>query len=136
MTIKEIAKLPESRFETWIWKTWNVLPTDDRYLTLTEEQRMLLYEDFLLDHPEVAKEIEKQKTYDPDFDQEWEKLMAETESDEINDFDDDFYEFKDVEETFKNFVKEHNLQTASDQKIQIKNRKLYESDNEEWEEVE
>lgn len=137
VTLKELAKLPESRFEAWIWKTWNVLPTDERYLNLTEEQRKILWEDFLLDHPEISKEINKQKTYDPDFDKEWEKLMAEAESDAIDDFDDDFSEFKDVEEAFQSFVEQHDLHTESDEKLKqrLENRKLYNSE-EEWEEVE
>lgn len=136
-TIKKIAQLPEIQFDSWIWRTWRVLPTDDRYLNLTKEQRELLWEDFLLNNPKIAEEIEKEKDYDPEFEQEWKKLMEESESEDIQDTDDDFSEFKDVEKAFEDFVNRHNLHTKSDKKLKhsAKNRKPY-ADEAEWEEVE
>lgn len=80
-------------------KEWRVLPTDPRFQDLTAEQRALLWEDFLLDHPEIAKEIEKDKTktiYDDEFDELWEELDRETASeDDWEEVEDDWEETED-----------------------------------------
>jgi len=47
----------------WIQKKWNVLPTDPRFLELTEEQMDLLQRHYLKDHPELVVE----RYEDPDY---------------------------------------------------------------------
>lgn len=74
--MKEIAQHPENRFDWWIMKTFMVLPTDQRFLDLTPEQRELLWEHYLLDNPELAKKIEN-RINDPEFEKEWEELAYE-----------------------------------------------------------
>lgn len=75
-------------------KTWKVLPTDPRYQELTAEQRELLWEDFLLDHPDIAKEVENKVVYDDEFDQLWEELDQE-EPDGASEVDSDDWEYVD-----------------------------------------
>jgi len=75
-TIKAIASDSENRFDWWIQKTFEVLPTDPRYYDLTTEQRELLWEHYLIDNPEVAKKL-KDTFYDPEFDEIWDAMAEE-----------------------------------------------------------
>ena len=63
MPLKEIAKSSLARFEWWIQTKFTVLATDDRFLNLTDEQKDLMYEHYLIDNP--AKESD---TKDEDYD--------------------------------------------------------------------
>jgi hypothetical protein len=67
--LKEIAQLSEARFDWWIQKNFQVLPTDDRFTNLTLEQKDLMYEHFLLDNPELTKKDTKAR--DDSFDEEY-----------------------------------------------------------------
>jgi hypothetical protein len=58
LNLKEIARLPQSRAEWWVQSTFKVLPTDQRYKDLTDEQIGTMQEHYLLDHPELAKKAE------------------------------------------------------------------------------
>ncbi|MBD1372592.1 hypothetical protein IC620_09520 [Hazenella sp. IB182357] len=73
LSMRQIASHPEIRFDLWIMKQFQVLPTDPRYLSLTQEQRDLLWEGFLLDHPEIEKKME-QTMQDDDFEQAYQAL--------------------------------------------------------------
>jgi hypothetical protein len=74
--IQEIAKTNQARFEWWVQKTFNVLPTDDRFLNLTEEQMDLIYEHFKLDHPELDKQ-QDEKARDSEYDNEQDSIPAQ-----------------------------------------------------------
>lgn len=84
-------------------KTFNVLPTDPKFLDLTEFQREFLWENFLLDNPEIEAKMKKAQEDDPDFDQEWEELdKPDTTNDETFETEDD--EFTDAEKAFESFL--------------------------------
>lgn len=74
--LQEIAKTNQARFEWWVQKTFSVLPTDDKFLNLTEEQMDLMYEHFKLDHPELQKQ-EDNKARDSDYDNEQDGIPAQ-----------------------------------------------------------
>lgn len=111
MTMETIATEAQNRFDYWIMNKWNVLPTDQRYLDLTEEQKDFLWENFLIDNPEVKKRIAN-RFYDPEFDAEWDKLVAEEEAnvdttkDSEPEFDssDDLNGYSDLESVYKDFL--------------------------------
>lgn len=107
-------------------KTWKVLPTDPRFQDLTEEQRALLYEDYVLSHPELFEAAEK-KVYDEDFEEHWESL------DKLESSTDDWEEVTEdvdtISSNFDQFIKEKNLEI--DYRPEVK--RLVNSD---WEEVE
>lgn len=54
-------------------KEWKVLPTDPRFLELTQEQKEFLWDNFLIDHPEIEKKLNSRQE-DEEFDKEWETL--------------------------------------------------------------
>lgn len=95
------------------------------------EQRELLWEDFLLDHPEIAEKV-KNKVYDEDFDEEWEALEElDTSSEDTEEPDEEA-----IAENFKHFVEEVGLDIEYHPEVQrLLNQKqpLIEDD---WEEVE
>ena len=98
--MKEIAQNPENRFDTWILKTWRVLPTNPDFINLTEEQREWLWQDYLLDNPEIAKKIAEAN--DTEFQEEWDKMDKENPDEE---FREESYGI-DIAEKFNEFVKE------------------------------
>ncbi len=107
-TIKAIASDSENRFDWWIQKTFSVLPTDQRFLDLTSEQRELLWENFLLDNPEIAKKL-KDRFHDPEFDEIWEAMSEESqegaedpESDSLDISDPE--DLEELEDTYKEFT--------------------------------
>ena len=69
-----------------------MLPTESRFLDLTEEQLELMYQHYLIDNPPKAEKTNSahdpeyeeppEAFYDPDFDEEWEKLGKEEPIDE------------------------------------------------------
>jgi hypothetical protein len=98
--MKEVAKTDQARFEWWLQSKFNILPTDPRYMDLTQEQIDLIYEHYIIDNPpkksaytdaDYEKEEAKNAEYnaqqskdegrlplqdherfdDPDFDAEW-----------------------------------------------------------------
>jgi hypothetical protein len=75
--IKEIAKSPKARFEWWVQTKFNVLPTDSRYIDLTEEQLDLMWEHYLIDNPPP----EPQGIQDTEYD----KAEADTDGYEVPD---------------------------------------------------
>lgn len=117
-------------------KTFNVLPTDERFLNLTAEQKEFLWQNYLLDHPEIERKING-KIYDPDFEKEWESMDVETteedakkdgEAQELYVPEDE--DFSAVEESFAKFLEERpDLKIDEDKLQQLVN------DPEEWEEV-
>lgn len=52
--MKELAKSNLARFDWWIQTKFNVLPTDERFINLTDEQKELLLEHYLIDNPDKA----------------------------------------------------------------------------------
>jgi hypothetical protein len=52
---------------------WKVLPTDQRFKDLTEEQIIGLQEQFFLDHPELEKEL----FVDPNYEQAEKEMLAD-----------------------------------------------------------
>lgn len=102
--MKEIAQHPENRFDTWILKTWRVLPTSPDFINLTEEQRELLWQDYLIDNPEIAKKINQAN--DTDFQDEWEKM--DKDNPDAVDFEDKGYDI-DLAAKMEKFVQETNL---------------------------
>lgn len=102
--MKEIAQHPENRFDTWILKTWRVLPTNPDFINLTEEQRELLWQDYLIDNPDVAKKIEQAN--DTDFQDEWNKM--DKDNPDAVDFESEGYEI-DLSAKMDKFVQETNL---------------------------
>lgn len=125
--IKKIADNPEIKFDLWLMKRFNVLPTDERFLNLTYEQRELLWEDYLNDHPEIRKRIEN---YDPEFEKVWEN----PETDNLEKFE------ENVAEQLEHLSEDEDLIDRSEQAKEIINKirqfGKYIDDNElEWEEV-
>jgi hypothetical protein len=64
-----------------------VLPSDPRFLDLTEEQLDLMYEHFLIDADNLLKkkpptsedrDVETEHYYDPDFDEAWNDVEDDT----------------------------------------------------------
>jgi hypothetical protein len=71
--LTEIAKLPDERTLWWVRQLYQLPPTDPRLLAMTDEQIMLEREHYLIDHPELKKEMYR----DPEY-EEWErKAVAE-----------------------------------------------------------
>src|SRR5690606_9486110 len=91
----------ENRFDWWIMKNFNVLPTDERFLNLTAEQREFIWEQYLIDNPDLDKKI---KQYDPDFEKEWEEL-GEVEDVKTDNSSPDDMEL-DIEKTMEEFLQE------------------------------
>lgn len=54
---KEIAKLRETRLKWWVQDRFRVLPTDERFKALTEEQMFLMWENYLVDNPDIEKKM-------------------------------------------------------------------------------
>ena len=77
--------MEEARFQWWVQKTFNVLPTDSRFTDLTEEQLDLMFQHYLLDaKPVKTKKSAEDPDYeepehydDPDFEAEWKKAEDE-----------------------------------------------------------
>lgn len=106
--MKKLAETPRAKFEFWIQEKWEVLPTDPRFIDLTEEQLELLFAHYQRlnaptnttaardeDYPDGQTDdpnLNKQKYIDPDFDEEWEKMEAVDE-----DIDTSTEEWKEVE---------------------------------------
>jgi hypothetical protein len=59
-----------------VQNTFKVLPTDERFKALTDEQVGLMYESFLLDHPEAAKAAEVFR--DPGYEDSEKELLVDT----------------------------------------------------------
>jgi hypothetical protein len=111
--IKELAETPQAKFEWWVQDKFNVLPTDPRFLDLTEEQLDLMYAHRMRelaptrnpaytdsDYDKEEAEAEGQNSQegngearlpiqdfesykDPDFDDEWNADDGEDDSDII-----------------------------------------------------
>lgn len=128
--MREIAKEPQNRFDYWIMKTFTVLPTDERFINLTAEQKELLWENYLIENPEIEKQLNR-KIYDPDFEKEWEALDDENGKDtDMEDSDDD--DFASAEENFAKYVEGNsNLKLKG---LDDKLKRLTSNANE-WEEV-
>ena len=120
-------------------KTWKVLPTNPDFQNLTDEQKTWLWEDYLLDNPEVAKKIAEQQ--DEDFNKEWDKLdegVDET-TPEVEE------EFEEVTNNFEEYVKSNNLEVQYSEATQAILSKIKEQDDQnptpnpldgDWEEIE
>lgn len=120
--MEKIAKDPSVQFDLWILKTYNILPTDERFQKLTVEQRQLLFHIFLEEHPEI-----KNKHYDPEFDE----ALEQVERDSIN-----LEDTRDISEKFEEFVKEHDLddiEYSEEAKRILEQIKLKQIDD--WEEI-
>lgn len=96
-TIKDIASSDECKFQWYIQKYFRVLPTDPRFLSLTEEQLDLLYENFMedqnkskqrqnkkssvvdreFDNPEDMSKKGTTEYYDPEFEELWNEIEEE-----------------------------------------------------------
>lgn len=76
---KEIAKDPDVRFNLWICKQFKVLPTSPDFQNLTFEMREVLWEDYLLDNPKLARKVEMNNTVmrDDEFDEIWDDKNTE-----------------------------------------------------------
>lgn len=120
-------------------KTWKVLPTNPDFQNLTEEQKTWLWEDYLLDNPEVAKKIAEQQ--DEDFNKEWDKLDegVEETTPEVEE------EFEEVTNNFEEYVKSNNLEVEYSEATQALLSKIKEKDDQnptpnplddDWEEIE
>jgi hypothetical protein len=96
--MKEIASNPSNRFDAWILKQWKVLPTNPDFLNLTEEQKEYLWEDYLLDNPEIARKIENSK--DEEFNKEWDDEKHESKDEE----------FEEVVDNYNKFIKDNNVE--------------------------
>ena len=96
----EIAKISEARFQWWVQKTFNVLPTDSRYLDLTMEQLDLMYEHFLLDNP--LPNEGNNKARDGDYDKEYSSTDRETDEDVPNIPDNESFSDPDFDSAWNN----------------------------------
>ncbi|MNW28257.1 hypothetical protein D3C74_50790 [compost metagenome] len=140
--MQEIVKDSQNRFDYWIMEKWNVLPTDPRFLALTEEQKDWLWENFLLSNPEVKRKIDN-RFHDPDFDRAWEELggkeVEETETYEEaaesrNSEEED--EYGDLELAYKGFLAERKDMAVPDKFSQVMEQLgTSESKETDWEEV-
>lgn len=70
----EIAK--NDLLHWWIRKFYQLPPTDERYLNLTEEQIYLEFEHYLLENPKLRS---SESYYDPAY-EEWEKQVTAEDS--------------------------------------------------------
>lgn len=85
----------------------------------------MLYEDFVLSHPELFEE--EKKVYDDDFDDHWEAL--DKVEDNADDWEDVSEDIEEIGTNFDQFIKEKQLDI--DYRPEVK--RLLSSD---WEEVE
>lgn len=53
--LREIAKQGNQRKQWWIQKEFKLLPTNKDFLDLTEEQIDLIYENYLIDNPQIEQ---------------------------------------------------------------------------------
>lgn len=121
----------EARFQWWIQTNFKVLPTDPRFMDLTDEQVELMFQHFLIDNPTVKKKVENEdgtyaepdRYYDPDFDDAW----NDTDEEEVEEPD---YEGKDLERV--NAILDQYRDTPSDEGDQYQEPV---SEDEQWEEV-
>lgn len=83
------------RFNAWICKRFNVLPSNPDFQNLTEEQKEWLWEDYLLDNPDIKRKIEN--AMDEEFEEDWNNLDN---ADDVSDLE----RYKDVEYKAKDFL--------------------------------
>jgi hypothetical protein len=129
-TIKEIAKNPDVRLDAWILKKWNVLPSNPDFQNLTEEQRKWLWEDYLLDNPELAKKLRHNE--DDEFDKEWDEMeMKEGEPEESPEDSDEsgYSEYESVGDKFNRFVNDNGMEVERSQEAQAILTQLKQRDN-------
>lgn len=62
--MSEIAKSSTARFDWWVQTKFGVLPTDSRFLDLTEEQKDLMYEHFIIDNPTTKEQPDNSQDRD------------------------------------------------------------------------
>lgn len=83
ITLEKLAETQKAKFDFWIMEKWSVLPTDHRFLELTEEQKGLLYVQYLKSIEPPPKEVksahdddyEEPESYvDPEFDALWDSM--------------------------------------------------------------
>lgn len=72
-------------------------------MSLTEEMKSLLWEDYLLDNPKIAQEIEKAKEMqDDEFERMWNETSMDDKDIDITNSDD--INISEVEENVKEFM--------------------------------
>lgn len=135
--MKEIARESDNRFDWWIMKQFQVLPTDERFINLTEEQKELIWQHYLLDNPEIAKKVSQ---FDPEFEEEWNSLGKDEETSKPE----ETYEDIDIEQSMEEFLKErpemslpenYIEQKLKERGINLEKPKDNKPTTEEWEEV-
>ena len=129
--MRAIAEESDNRFDWWIMKTFNVLPTDERFRELTTFQRDFIWENFLLDNPEIEAKLKKANEDDPDFNREWEELDKEEKRVE-EDVDSDV-----AEKAFEDYLKNNDLDIPDVDEILRRKGIVLPKANEvdDWEEV-
>jgi len=141
--MREIASNSDNRFDYWIMKEWKVLPTDPRFTDLTFEQREYLWENYLIDNPEIEKKM-RDRFDDPEFDKQWDSLgitsqEASEEVLETKEGNDEQEEENEIEANYKVFVNDDSELQMPDYRAILKAKGIV-LDNEnldskiEWEE--
>lgn len=126
--IKEIARDPDMRFDAWILKKWQILPSNPDFLNLTLEQKKWLWEDYLLDNPDVQRKIDEAQ--DEEFQKEWNELDSEEPT--VN-YDE---EFEDISDQLDELFDGDDIERSEEAERILANLDTERSfDNTDWEEV-
>lgn len=83
------------RLNAWICKKFNVLPSNPDFQNLTDEQKEWLWEDYLLDNPDIKRKIEN--AMDEEFEEDWNNLDK---ADDISGLE----KYREVEEKSKEIL--------------------------------
>jgi len=136
--MQEIIKEPSNRFDYWIMREWKVLPTSPEFQNLTSDQKEFLWENFLLDNPEISKRLAN-RFVDEDFDKEFEKTeKAAVEAQDAYESKTDQDEIDAIEESYSRFTEQDGdlpdyREVLKAKGIVLDNEKL--EDDDDWEEV-
>jgi len=87
-------------------KEWRVLPTSPEFQNLTADQKEFLWENFLLDNPEISKRLAN-RFVDEDFDKEFEKAeKVAVEAQNTFEGKTDQDEIEAIEESYSRFTEQ------------------------------
>lgn len=131
---------------------FNVLPTDERFLSLTEEQKEFIWENYLLDNPDLKKKLQN-RFHDSEFDEIWDNLEKAPSEDAqdgsvVSEEDNTEEDYSDVVSNYNEFLEENDSLSLPDYRevLAKKGIKLNEEEvevdlssvdieDEDWEEV-
>jgi hypothetical protein len=120
-------------------KTFNLLPTDQRFLDLTDEQREYIWHNYLIDNPELEKKL-KNRFDDPEFDKEWDKLDEEPQEGSSKPLESlegngDQEDYDEIEASYEAFIQGNEDMRIPDYREVLKAKGIALDNPDEWEEV-